>query len=762
MTARLFQTLAGLLGVALLGVALPTLSAASAPGPEADAPAVRVRRIKQVVDVPAGGAPGSEDDRRTVDAVVLENAYLSATVVPVLGGRVTRLVHRPTGRDLLAAGETGGGCGFRFPFPDAARRPEEAGPAWRIVRDADGTVTVAVDRRFRRDDGDGPSVVLPLRLGVLVTLRPDSPVLEVTGRVDNRLPIRVGFRLGCGARFPASAGTRVLLPAPAVADAALATVRPWPGAEAVPLDRLAGAGGPVWAVQAAGDWVGVYDPSADVNHLLIRPRYAAPGAMVTAAGWAAEEGRSLPSRRRETAGRSGAPTERLILVPPNAIEAAVGSCATGAHPGHYLQPFGAYVMRARLALVRGIGPVAWADRRLAVGLERTDAGTTVRVVGLGPPERVRLVVRAGPERREIDGRLRPDRPLRLRPFSGDPFAARVRMDGSHGPAGSHARVRLTVLDADRRLLADVTVPPAAGPFPATLLPHGSVWTGPAEPADETALAGLRAEMEPWDGLAMELAGWYPPAGAGGLGEAVRDLTRPADAGRTDRLLAAARVLMRASRPGSGPWQAVRGRLAFRADRGNHQAAAHAYVALMLALEADGRVTPAALQHGVRGAPVPAGHYVTALGALARGDMMGGLRHLRRCTEQAPPIAMGLGERALPGGDRLHPAAVVGGQWPTLLRAVVRLEIRQPRRARAVLERLLREDPSRPEAVALLADACDRLAEGPGPETIAHRRRALARREAAEGMLEASPALGGALDGLYKEARLGRWTVMHSP
>jgi len=724
MTARLVQVLAGLLVVA--SPAMPA-RAAAAPTPEEDEPAVRARVIKQAFRSP-GASAKTDDGLWTTDVVVLENAHLSATVVPALGGRVTRLVHKPTGRDLLSGG--GPDAGFAFRFPDPGAQPWPEGAAWRIVRDDAGAVTVAVDRRFRPFAGCGPADlsgreaagtgqehVLPLRLGVLVTLRPDSPVLEVTGRLDNRLPVRVGFRLWCGARFLMEADARVLLPAGAVADARLATLRPWPGADAVPLDRLAEAGDPVWAVDASGNWVGVYDPSADANHLLIRPRSTAPGTAVRLpdAGAAGRETR-----------RSDADVARPACPAGDTLEVAVGSNATAAHPGHYLQPFGAYVLPVRLAVVRGIGPVVWADERIAVGLERTDAGTVLRVVGLGPAERVRLVVRAGQERSEAQVRLRPDRPLRVR------------------LAGCYERVRLTVLDAEGDALADVTVPPST------------------RPAAESTLAGLRAEIEPWDWLAKELAGWHPPAGAGGLPAAVQELTQPTDTVTVERLLSAARVLMLAERPGSGRWQAVRGRLAFRADRGAHQATAHAYVALMLALEAGGRVTPAVSRHGVEAAPAPAGYYVSALGALARGDMMGGLRHLRRCTEQAPPIAMGLGDRALPGGDRLHPAALLGGQWPRLLRAVVRLEINQPSRAMAVLERLLREDPSRPEAVALLADAYDRLAEGHTAEAAAHRERALALRAEADRMLSSSPVAARALDALLAEARLGRWTGIPRP
>jgi len=269
-------------------------------------------------------------------------------------------------------------------------------------------------------------------------------------------------------------------------------------------------------------------------------------------------------------------------------------------------------------------------------------------------------------------------------------------------------------------------------------------------------------MDPWDWQAMELAGWHPPPGRVGLPAAVGELTRSTAKVSADRLLTAARVLMLAETPGAGPWQAVRNRLAFRTGGGDHQATAHAYVALMLTLEAGGRPTAESARHDAKGCPVLGALYVRALRALAAGDMMTGLRHLRQCTEQAPPIAMGLGDRALPGGDRLHPSAWPGGQWPTLLRAVVRLEIKQPRRAISILDRLLHVDPSRPEAVALLADAYTRLSDRQTPQAAADRRRALALRAEADRLLASSPPVRRALDALLEEARLGRWSGIPRP
>jgi len=681
-------------------------AAAAAPAPPQEPP-VRATVVKKAYPLkpPGPGAAESGDAKTyTCDAIILENACIRATVVPALGARLSRVVFKRGGRDLFWVNDVPAawsleGTFFPFPLREAGQAADPT-TAWRIVRRPDGSVTVAMDRRFTQFAGSasGPDPRFSaLRMATYVTLRPESAVLEYVARLDNRLPIRHGFRLWNVARFPRQAGATVLFPVGSVTDGHLGRIQPWPVWDDIDHSRLGAGAVSVFGADTQGDWTGVYYPEADANHLILKPRYTAPGARLHVT-------KAKSSIKDEPAGAD------------RSIEIWNGSNPTFDHPGHYLQAFGAYVLPLKLAMVTGIGRIDWANASVAVSCESSKTGTVVRVVSLRPLPGCRVMVRAKQETAQAGGALRPDRPLVVE--------LKKRAE----------RVLVTVFDAEGDELAEVSLPYRLRPTP---------------PED---LKAVEAEMKPWNWTAMELADWSG-RGAPHLADAAETLIANLATHDVESVLAAARVIMRTDLPGSARWQSVRSRLDFIVGRQPDHAYARAYLGMMLALEARGRPTPAAARHFTKAERLPAGHYLTALGALAAGRMVKGISHLRRCASETPPIAMGLGRRAIAGNERLHPAALAGGQWPAMLLAAVRVEIRQTRPAIAELNQLLTLDPARCEALAVLADAyakADRPAE------------AKAARDEAARLFTFNPRLKQDYDALLHEARLGEWTGIPRP
>ncbi|HUU11960.1 MAG TPA: DUF5107 domain-containing protein [Phycisphaerae bacterium] len=691
----LLRVTVGALGWLALGLA-PAAAATAPP----EKPAVQFQVVRKAyVQKPVPGETVDPDKPKTVttDAVILENEYIQATVLPHMEARLVRVVFKKTGRDLFWVNDvvepwSMGGTFFPFPLRESGGARDPAA-CWRVVRAADGSVTVAVDRRFASAGGASFSA---LRMAVHVTLRPGSAALEYVARLDNPLPLRQGFRLWNMAQFPRQSGAAVLFPVGSVTDAAVQKSMLWPVWEEIDHSRLGSWQASVFAIDPQGDWAGVYYAQADANHLVLKPRYTAPGARLHV----------LPPK----ASLKDEPTRA-----DQTIEIWNGSNPAPAHPGHYLQAFGTYILPMRLAMVSGIGPIAWANDRVAVAYERTGGGATVRVVSFEPQPRCHVMVRTSQETAQATGTLRPDQPIV------------VKLEHRAEPA------LVTVVSGEDSELAEVSLPRRPKPTPP-----------------ET-LKTLRGAMDPWNWVAMELWDWA--AGAPNLADAAKTLTGSATTHDVQAALAAARVLMRAERPGSARWQSVRNRLDFIAGADPKHRYVEAYLGMMLALEAKGRPTPVASRHFAAADRLPAGHYLMALEALAAGKTLKAVSHLQRCASEAPPVAIGLGANAITGNERLHPAALPGGQWPTMLLAATYLELDRPKPAIAELERLLMYDPGRPEALALLADAYTKANQ---PD------KAQAAREEATRLFQDSPQARRDYDALLREARLGEWAGIPRP
>jgi len=609
----------GRITLSVVGWLALSLSASAAELPSApEEPLVQATVIQKTYPLKPPGSekvhPG-EAKTYTADAIVLENEYIQATIVPALEARLPRVVFKKIGRDLFWASDVvgdGSMGGTFFPFPlRETGHVADASITWRTVQGPDGSVTVAMDRRFTPLAGSAPgdgAGFSTLRMATYVTLRPGSAVLEYVARLDNRLPMRHGFRLWNMARFPREAGATVLLPVGSVTDARLEQVKPWPVWDGVDHRRLGAGAVSVFGAEAQGDWTGVYYPAADANHLILKPRYTAPGARLHVMK-AKSSIKDEPTR-----------ADRMI-------EIWNGSNPTFDHPGHYLQAFGAYVLPLRLTMVTGIGRIDWANDSVAMTYTAQANGATVRVVAFRSRPGCRVMVRARRETAQATGTLRPDRPLV------------VWLTKRAEP------VLVTVVDAEDDELAEASLPHRPKPTP---------------PED---LKVLEAERKPWNWMAMELVDWSR-RGAPCLPDAAKALCANLATHDTESVLAAARVIMRTERPGSARWQSVRNRLDFLVGRKPDHAYAQAYLGMMLSLEARGRPTPAAARHFSKAERLPAGRYLAALAALAAGKMTQAMSQLSKCASETPPVAMGLGRLAIAGNERLHPAALPGGQWPT--------------------------------------------------------------------------------------------------
>jgi tetratricopeptide (TPR) repeat protein len=703
----------------LCALAAPVLAgvAAAAPaGPDAPAkPTVEVRVEKIAYPVRHGPLPREYPDLKTnaalagketytTEAVVLENEYVRATVLPEFGARLVRVVFKKANRDLFWVNDaladappwSMGGARFSFPYPDDGRHMDEAA-GWRIARNSDGSATVAMDMRFTPYKGEtgryGRFSVL--RQATFVTLRPGSAALEYVARIDNPLPLRHGFRLWSVAHFPRQDGAAVLFPAGAVTDSAASKRSAWPVFDDVDHSRLGTWDASCFAAAVQGDWTGVYYGDADANHLILKPRFTAPGTRLHVA----------PAAGGSQAGRSGP-----------MIEIWNGSNPTFDHPGHYLPPFGTYILPLKLVMPTGIGRIDWAGDTVAVAYEPRASGGTVRVVAYETHPGCRLMARTSQETVKTTGTLGPDKPLVLELTK---------------PART---VLLTVIDAEDNEVAEASLPWRPAPTPA-----------------ETVQA-IAKEMKPWTWLAMELADW-PHDQQANIADAAKALAERLATDPIERVLHAARMVMRTETPGSPRWQAVRGKLDVAAGRQPQHRYAQAYLGLMLALEARGKMTPEAARHAAVAERLPAGHYLLALDALATGKTAKAASHLKRCAAEAPPVSMGLGENALEGNDRLHPAALPGGEWPDLMLAATLIELQQPAQAIAELERLLMYDPARPEALLLLADAYSKA----GQEG-----KAQAARNEAKALLRGNEQAQKDYGALIREVRLGEWSGIARP
>jgi len=691
-----------------LAVLFAAVASAADPAEPSGPPVqVRIEKVNYSVRQTPGESSGQKTNPNlagktsyTTDAIILENEYVRAVVLPEFGARLPRVFFKGPGRDLFQVNDvlqdgppwSMGGMQCSFPFYEGGRHMDE-GAGWRIVTGGDGSATVAMDMRFSQYAGEVHRYgrFSCLRQAISVTLRPGTSLLEYTSRIDNPLPVRHGFRLWNIARLPREAGARVLLPVGAVTDDGAAAMRPWPTWDDTDHSVLDSWTTSSFAIDMQGEWTGVYYPGADANHLILAPRYTALGARLYVSG--------------NGAGRSG-----------NAVEIWTGSNQLAEHPGHFLQPFGTYVMPLRLAMVTGIGRLDWANGSVAVSYEHEDAGASIRIASFQTLPNCTVMARTKADTVRVMGTIRPGRPLT------------VELKKRSEP------VLLTVVQGEDAEVAEVSLP----------------WR--PQPAAPDTLPTIQREMRPWGPLAMEISDW-PHDRAANLADAAKALTEGLAPAKTDAIFQAAGVVLRAEPPGSPRWQTVRGLLEGLSSRGAKNPHAEALLGMMLLAETGGRPSTESARRLAKAEKLPGAAYLLALDAIAANNPGRANALLMKAAEAAPPIAMGDGDSSLPGGERLHPAALAGGEWPAMVRAAIALGQNKPDTARIILEQLLAYDPARPEAMALLADVYRKTQQTD---------KAMTARTDAERLFQRNDRARRDYEALLREARDGTWAGIPRP
>lgn len=643
-------------------------------------------------------------DEYATEAIVLENEYLAATVLPEFGARLVRVTFKKPRRDVFWINDvledhlpwSMGGTRFTFPFYEHGRHLDE-GAGFRVIEGPDGSATVALDMRFSQYAGETQRYgrFSTLRQATIVRLRPGEALLEYTLRVDNPLPVRHGFRSWNVAHFARKAGAHLLFPVGGVTGHGAPSLDPWPVWDETDHRVLGTWGTSRFTVDLQGDWAGVYYPGADANHLLLRPRFTVPGLKLYAS-------RLRPDQR----GRWD-----------SMIEIWSGSNRVFEHPGHYLPPFGTYVLPLRVTMIAGIGKVHWANDEVAVAYDPGDEtrGPVIRIAGFRARARVSAVARGGGAARSAEGPLGPDRPLVLE-------------------LGEPAReVFLVLRDEEGDEIAEVRLP----------------WK--PEPTDPKAFEALKAEMER-DWLSMELSDW-PREHAPNLASAAEWFAKNVSSDDPESVVHAARIMMRTEAPGSERWTRIREMLRGVLRTNPDHAYANLYLGMMRTLEAGGLPSEESVAHVRKAARLPGAQFLMALESIHRGKRVVAVKLLDDVAAHAPPVAMGMGKRALQGNERLHPAATLDAAWPTLLKAAVLLGMDRPRPAVGALELLLLHDPARPEAMALLAEALEAAGED---------EKAAAARADADTLFLRNPRARRDLDALRRQAETGELLPIAKP
>jgi|GEM_PF-1919646 len=662
--------------ISLLATALLAATAADAGGRDAvqvcverkTYPVVPPRRKQDATKVAAKLAGKTE---YTTTLVVLENEYLQMHVLPELGGRLVRVVYKSFApREDTRGSSTGeqlfwrldelrdgvswsmGGGRWSFPFWEHGRHFDETG-GYAIVRDANsGAVTLAIDMRF--DDYLTPAETgrygraTNLRLVQLVTLRPGEACFTWTGRVDNPLPIRCGFKLWWLLRQPAVEGTQIILPAAAVTGHGATKLSAWDrDAECRTLNTS------VFAVGVRHDFAGWYFPKRDLNVLRIQDHRVAPGA-------------------------------KQVIYPPREggyIEMWGGNNEVFEECGRLLPAFGAYENKLTILPAKGIGRADYANEHAAVSCTRSDRGWEVKVVPTRRLAKAQLVLnrveKFGPGQTPMalhnqtePAAAGPDKPLALaqRDVSG--------------------RVGVQLYDGEQLLLS-TSLPVDVGPMPEKEFAAVQGRTNGTMPGGK----GLYAE-------ATDLTSEHQlslPRARKLIVDAV------ANAPATGDRINFTRLLMRLDSSSTAVAEAIDRVLTEDPDN----ARANLYKAIWLWEAGKTDDVEPLVKHLAKAKSLPGARYLLALLYVQRGGSENAVATLRALL--AMPPAATFGGKDDPGTALMQPGCYAANTRPKLLLAILLAQKANKDEANKVLRKLLAGDPACIEAWMLLAERGDKEA-----------------------------------------------------
>ena len=354
------------------------------------------------------------DGSRTFQQVTLENEFLRVEVLPEVGGAVGGVVYKPTGEDIFfREGKAKdwvpyweSGIKANFPWREHCIGTTGQGVGYRVIHREDGSGTIAMWMEFSRHDDPWQSAMYGrfsnLLLSQHVTLRPDVNRFTVTYRITNPTPYRQGLRLWVDAlmprthtadgvlqgdaRPPMPTQTEWIFPARWVSHHRAMKIRRYTPDDDL-IRKQTSEHNSIFALDIPYGFAGLWYPQVKVNRLRITDPSKAPGAKQYYRG----EGKYRPGG--------------LAAHMYNFCELWGGIDNVMEGVENWIGPGETYEFSHTYTMVKGIGKVDFANRKVAVNVEFGGRNPHLEVVPLRPTEGLRAsldgkalgtVARSGP------------------------------------------------------------------------------------------------------------------------------------------------------------------------------------------------------------------------------------------------------------------------------------------------------------------------------------------------------------------------------